>query len=447
MADLFIGTGMRKIIFLMAVLLPFTASAKLMDLTTFKLDNGMDVAVVENHKAPVVLQMLYYKTGSVNDPKGKGGIAHLLEHLMFRGTKKVPDQMFNRITDVYGAENNAYTTYDETGYYEFSDISKLELMMALEADRMVNLTISDEAFFKERDVVLEERFQRFETQPTPLFYETLNKLLWQDSPQANPVSGSVAEIKALERTDAEAFYKRWYKPNNALLVLAGDITVNEAKTLAAKYYGGLKADKTEPQKTEEIKVKAQDVFIKTKLGDVKQPRFAAYIRLEPDMFNKKEILALDIFAEYLAGDDTAYLYDKLVYEDKKLLSADVGVSYDEKLGGSFSFYATPADNNMPAEEISALYEKEVAKGLTLLTEEKLTQIKNQVLSDTVYLQENPESAARFAGSMLLSGYTTEEIINYDEAIKAVMLEDIKNVFEKLKQAPVKVKGYLEGLAQ
>jgi len=447
MADLFIGTRMRKIIFLIAVLLPFTASAKLMDLTTFKLDNGMEVAVVENHKAPVVLQMLYYKTGSVNDPKGKGGIAHLLEHLMFRGTKKVPDQVFNRITDVYGAENNAYTTYDVTGYYEFSDISKLELMMALEADRMTNLTISDEAFIKERDVVLEERFQRFETQPTPLFYETLSKLLWQDSPLANPVSGSVAEIKALKRSDAEAFYKRWYKPNNTLLVLAGDITAEEAKRLSEKYYGGLKADHSEPEIFHEVSTKAQDVFVKTKLNDVKQPRFVAYIRLEPNTFSKKEILALDIFAEYLAGDDTAYLYDKLVYEDKKLLSADVGVSYDEKLGGSFSFYATPTDNHMPAEDIAVLYEEEVNHGLKLLTEEKLAKIKNQVLSDTVYLQENPESAARFAGSMLLGGYSTDEIINYDTAIKAVTLDDIKKVFAKLKSAPVKVKGYLEGMAE
>lgn len=312
---------------------------------------------------------------------------------------------------------------------------------------MENLTISDEAFLKERDVVLEERFQRFETQPTPLFYETLNKLLWQDSPQANPVSGSVAEIKALERADAEAFYHRWYKPNNALLVLAGDITVAEAEILADKYYGKLKADKTEAAKTEEIKVKAQDLFIKTKLNDVKQPRFVAYTRLEPKSFSKREILALDIFAEYLAGDDTAYLYDKLVYEEKKLLSADVGVTYDGKLGGSFSFYTTPADNKMLPEDIAALYEEEVAKGLALLSEEKLTQIKNQVLSDTVYLQENPTSAARFVGSMLLNGYNAEEIINYDAAIKAVTLDDVKNVFLKVKQAPVKVKGYLEGLAQ
>ena len=167
-----------------------TAEAKLMNLSHFTLGNGLEVAVVENHKAPIVLQMLYYKTGSVNDPKGKGGIAHLLEHMMFRGTKRLPDQTFNRLTEEHGAVSNAYTTYNETGYYEFSDIAKLELMMAMEAERMSGLEMDEAAFAKERDVVLQERRQRFETNPVPLFYETLNKILWQGHPLANPVSGS-----------------------------------------------------------------------------------------------------------------------------------------------------------------------------------------------------------------------------------------------------------------
>lgn len=438
---------MRKIIFLVAVLLPFTASAKLMDLTTFKLDNGLEVAVVENHKAPVVLQMLYYKTGSVNDPKGKGGIAHLLEHLMFRGTKKVPDQMFNRLTDTYGAENNAYTTYDVTGYYEFSDISKLELMMALEADRMANLNISDEAFLKERDVVLEERFQRFETHPTSLFYENLNKILWQDNPKANPVSGSAAEIKTLTRKDAETFYNRWYKPNNALLVLAGDMTVDEAKTLAQKYYGKIKAGQEAAAPYELQKPRASDLFIKAKLENVQQPRFSSYIRLEPGVFDKKDVLALDILSEYLAGDDTAYLYEKLVYEDKKLLAVDVDASYDEKLGGVFYANAVPADEKLSPEDIESLLEKEIAQGLQELTAEKIERIKNQFLSGIIYLQENPESMARFAGAMLLNGYSPDEIRYYDEAIKAVTLEDIQTAFQKVSVSPIKIKSYLEGKAQ
>ena len=435
----------KKIIFLVALLMPFSVSAKLMDLTVFKLDNGLEVAVIENHKAPVVLQMLYYKTGSINDPKGKGGIAHLLEHLMFRGTEQVPDQMFNRLTDEYGASNNAYTTYDETGYYEFSDISKLELMMALEADRMQNLQISDEAFLKERDVVLEERMQRFETKSAPLFYENLNKILWQDMPQANPVSGQVSEIKNLKKADAEDFYRQWYRPDNALLVLAGDITPKEAKTLAEKYYGKIKAQGEKPKMETFEKTRAMDVFIQTKLEAVMQPRFVSYLRLEPKSLDKKDVAALSLLAEYLAGDDTSYLYDKLVYQDKKLLSVDMGVSYDDKLGGEVAFYTTPADEKLSPTEIKALLNKEVADGLTKLKADKLEKIKHQTLSDTIYLQENPESTARYVGAMLLSGYDAAEIMAYDDFIRHITLEDVLGAWKKVETSHVRVSGYLEGL--
>lgn len=435
---------MKKIIFLLVLLVPFSASAKLMDLNVFKLNNGLEVAVIENHKAPVVLQMLYYKTGSLNDPKGKGGIAHLLEHLMFRGTNNVPDKMFNRLTDEYGAVSNAYTTYDETGYHEFSDISKLELMMALEADRMQNLEILDEAFLKERQVVLEERLQRFETKPTPLFYENLNKLLWQDHPMANPVSGSVAEIKSLSKADAEEFYKRWYRPDNALLVLAGDIKVEEAKVLAEKYYGGIRAKGELTEVKEQPSLKPGDVFFKMKLDGVQQPRFVSHQRVAAGSLSKKDIMALEILAEYLCGDDTAYLYDKLVYQDKKLLSIDMGAMYDKKFGGVVSFYAVPAQDNQKPEEIASLIERETKEGVKALSVEKLEKVKHQMLSDTVYLQENPESSARFVGGMLLTDYSADEIMHYDEDLLKVSLEDVLDVFERIEASVINVKGYLEG---
>ncbi len=253
------------------------------EIETFTLENGLEVAVIENHKAPVVLQMLYYKTGSANDPKGKGGIAHLLEHLMFRGTTQVADKEFNRLTDLYGAENNAYTTYNETGYYEFADVSKLELMMALEADRMANLDISEEAFAAERNIVLEERMQRFESNPVPLFYETVLKLL---------------------SDDARAFYRKWYRPDNALLVLSGDISLKEAKVLAKKYYGGLEADAPLEQPVYAAG-RAAETFVSMKLKGVEQPRYVSAVRLDAGVLTKKDVLALSLLAEYLAGDDTS----------------------------------------------------------------------------------------------------------------------------------------------
>lgn len=433
---------MKKWLILMWCLLPFSATAELLHLDYFELDNGLQVAVAQNHKAPVVLQMLYYKTGSVNEPHGKGGIAHLLEHLMFRGTKSVPDTVFNRLMDEYGADNNAYTTYDETGYYEFSDISKLELMMALEADRMVDLDISEKAFLKERDIVLEERMQRFESNPVPLFYETMNKLMWQEHPMANPVSGSVAEIKALTLDDARAFYQKWYRPDNALLVLAGDVTADEARVLAEKYYGHIRANVQTLPKLEIAQPKDADISVVMKRKGIEQPRFVTYMRLEPNMLSHQDQAALGVLLEYLAGDDTSYLYEKLVYQDKKLLSADMGLSYDNKLGGTLAFYTIPADVNLSLDDIKNMAEAAIQEGLDKLTAEKVEKIKHQELSDTVYLQDNPESTARFIGGMLMSGYTVDEIMNYDKLLMKVTIDDIQNAWQKVLQSKVRVSGML-----
>lgn len=438
------GDKMKKVgLFCFLLLMPLVAQAKLLNVDYFELDNGLQVAVVENHKAPVVLQMLFYKTGSVNDPKGKGGLAHLLEHLMFRGTSKVSDKVFNRLTDENGAQNNAYTTYAETGYYEFSDISKLELMMALEADRMHNLDVSAEAFAAERDIVLQERLQRFETQPAPLFYEALRKLLWQEHPLAQPVSGNVNEIKALKRQDVLDFYQTWYRADNALLVLAGDIKLNEAQVLVEKYYGKIKSKGEKMVPLEPLLSRPSNTSMTMKLKGIEQPRFAQYIRLDKGLLNHQDVLALELLGEYLAGDDTSYLYDKLVYVGKKLLSIDMGIAYDQNWGGTLGFYTTPVEEDMSVDDIALLIQKTTEAGVSELTVEKLQKIKNQMLSNTIYLSENPESAARFVGAMLLDGYNKEEIINYDEAIKNISLDDVKKAWEKVSKADVTIKGMLK----
>ena len=433
---------MKKWLILLACLLPLRVQAKLLEFDYFVLDNGLKVAVVENHKAPVVLHQLYYKTGSINDPNGKGGIAHLLEHVMFRGTKKVPDGVFNRLTSEYGASNNAYTTYDETGYYEFSDISKLELMIALEADRMINLNLNEKAFLKERDIVLEERMQRFETNPVPLFYETMSKILWQEHPLAKPVSGNAEEIKKLRLEDAVTFYRTWYRPDNALLVLAGDITVDEAKGLVKKYYGGIKAGQTVLPKLELSVPKEADTTVVMKRPAIERSRYVSYIRIEPKTLSHKDEVSLAVLLEYLAGDDTSYLYEHLVYGKKKLLSADMGLSYTDKLGGSLAFYTTPADEKMSIDEVKKLVQSTIDEGIAALKEEKVEKIKNQQLANTVYLEENPTSAARFVGGLLMEGYQPDEIEQFDELILSVTKKDVLAAWDKVKKAKVKVQGML-----
>lgn len=430
------------------------AAARLMKLDYFELDNGLQVAVAENRKAPVVLQKLYYKTGSVDDPKGKGGVAHLVEHLMFRGTERVPGQGFNRLTEKYGASANAYTTYDETAYYEFADISKLEVMMALEADRMSGLAFDDAAFAAERDIVLQERRQRFETNPAPMFYEMMNRLLWQDNPQANPVSGSPQEIQALTAADVWDFYRRHYRPDNALLVLAGDISKDEARELAQRYFGRLKKSEEPEAKPEFEPGRAADIETVVRLNGVQQSRYSDFIRLEPEALTKKDVLALTMLAEYLTGDDSARLYDALVYRGKKLLSVGADISYDTELGGVWSRYAIPAPEwaagKSDGEVLTAIKEligKETEKAVADLDDEALGRIKRQTASEAVYLQENPQAAAGFAGGMLLAGYTPEEIENYDEAVRAVTVGDVRAAWQKVLAAETRVTGYLTGKAK
>lgn len=427
------------------------AQAKLMNLSSFQLDNGLQVAVVENHKAPVVLQQVLYKTGSLYDPKGKGGIAHLLEHMMFRGTNKLPGKMFDNLTQKYGAQSNAYTTYDETGYYEFSDISKLELMMALEAERMAHLKMNEADFLKERGVVLQERKQRFESNPVPLFYENLNKVLWQDHPFASSVGGSEPEILSLTQQDATDFYQAYYRPDNAILILAGNITKEEAQVLAKKYYGSVENPERSLARPAFVEPKNIDADMVVKLDGVQKPRFVQYVRLDGQALSKKDIEALSLLATFLTGDDTSYVYDKLIYRDKKLLGVDVGFSYCFNIGGTVSFYAIPAPEWLKDEtpekqlaEIKKVLWQTVDDGVKALTQEDLDKVKNRAFSDAVYVQEDPQASGRFVGSMLINNYAPDEIMNYDERIMAITLDDVLEAWNKVRKSEARVAGYLVG---
>ena len=431
--------------FVFAIVFVCGVNAKILEAGYFELENGLQVVVVENHKAPVGLQMLFYKTGSVNDPRGKGGIAHLLEHMMFRGTKKLKDREFDRITEKFGAKNNAFTSFGVTAYHEFTDISKLELMLALEAERMRGLVIDEEAFITERDVVLQERKQRFETNPVTMFYENMNKLLWQEHPLANAVSGSAEEIVNLSLDDAVDFYNRYYYPNNALLVLNGDITLDEAKILANKYYGKIKSG---PKVEELVLPKGREIQSKvvSQIKGVKQPRFVRFYRFDAGELSKSEELALDLLCDYLTEDDTAILYDNIVYKDKSLLSIGVSSSYENRFGGKVAIYATPVDDRQDIYEIEKIIDEGIVKALSKLDDKELDKIKNSKLSNTIYLQENPSSSVNFVVGLLFAGYTIDEIENFDEAIKAITVDDLLKVWDKVKSSKVKVSGYVGGVS-
>ena len=237
---------MKKILFALGLWLSaWPATAELFKTDEFTLDNGLQVVVIENHKAPLIKHMVWYKVGSVDEIRGKGGIAHLLEHLMFRGTKLLKNSGFNDVADELGAEHNAFTSFDVTVYHQLVDISKLEALMAMEADRMQNLAFDEDAFIAEQKIVYQERQQVIENNPAAAFNERFNLLLWGNLAYGQPITGQNAEIMALTYNDARDFYERFYAPNNAILILSGDIDSKTAKILAQKYYGSIPAKTVE----------------------------------------------------------------------------------------------------------------------------------------------------------------------------------------------------------
>ena len=217
-----------------ALLLARPAEARLFDPETFTLDNGLTVVVVPNHRMPVVSHMVWYKVGAADEDPGKSGLAHLLEHLMFKGTPSVPPGMFSKIIARNGGRDNAFTTSDYTGYFQNVAADRLELVMRMEADRMANLTLDRETVETERAVVLEEWRMRVGNSPEGRLSQQMEAALFLNSPYHRPVIGWQSEIARLDRDDALAFYRRWYAPNNAVLVVAGDVDAATVRPLAEK---------------------------------------------------------------------------------------------------------------------------------------------------------------------------------------------------------------------
>lgn len=421
--------------------LPVDAGAALLGAEEFYLDNGLRVIVVPNHRVPIVKHMVWYKSGAADEVPGKGGSAHLLEHLMFRGTKQVPGQAFNRLLEANGAESNAFTGQDMTAYHQLLDISRLELAMFLEADRMRNLQISEADFATERDIVFQERKERVDNNPAGRFREAVSRALWQEHPYARPVSGVDAEIQALQRADMEAYYQRFYAPDNAVLVLAGDIDVPTAKRLAEKYYGGIPAaGQPAADKFSELKSCFRAVI------DISEPQIkgsrvlkmyaAPSFKVEPE-----DVYNLQILAAYMGGGETSKLYKKLVLEDKKALSVSVDYNPVSRSYGLFAISMVPAEGISP-EALLAAADAAWNEALAELNIDELEKTKQKMLAGLIYLRDNPEDAAYIVGSMAVAGADLAEIEAQEQKLKAVRYPAVRKAAEKLIKNAPQVTGIL-----
>ncbi len=401
------------------------ASASVFDSKSFTLDNGMQVVVVSNHRAPIVTHMVWYKVGAADESAGESGNAHFLEHLMFKGTKTLAPGEFSRIIQLNGGRENAFTSQDYTAYFQTVARDRLEIMMKHEADRMTNLVLTDEVVLPERDVVIEERRSRTDNNPGAKLFETMQAALYLNHPYRLPVIGWQHEIRALNTETALAFYRKWYAPNNAILIVAGDVTVEDVRPLAEKYYGVIPA-RAVPERIrieEPPQTSARRVIHKS--ARVRQPTLAInYLAPSYRSGESQHAYALQVLDEVLSGGSTSRLYRSLVVEKKLAISVGSRYSASALDLSDFNFYASP----QPGVDVEVLEEAlraEIAKVLENgITAKELASAKRRKRAGSVYARDDLGTAPRVIGTSLATGRTLEEIEGWPDLIDAVTEEQV-----------------------
>ncbi|MGQ3047206.1 MAG: M16 family metallopeptidase [Niveispirillum sp.] len=411
----------------LSALAVFPAAARVFDPETFTLKNGMQVVVVNNPRAPVVSHMVWYKVGSADEEPGKSGLAHYLEHLMFKGTAKMKPSEFSRTVARNGGRDNAFTAYDYTAYFENIARDRLELVMGMEADRMVNLRLTDDIVVPERKVIQEERRQRTENEPASRLYEQLYSLLFVHHPYGTPIIGWMHEIEKLTTQDALDFYKRHYAPNNAILVVAGDITAAELKPLAEKTYGKIKPSKDIPARVRVTEPPTEGARRITLTDDqVRQPNWMRIWKAPSYSAGEKQYAsALEVLESILADGATSRLYKSLVVEQK--IAAGVNLSYNPNALdlGTLSVSATPA----PGQDVAAVekaLDAELAKLLSGgVTDAEVASAKVRLRRDAVFARDSLQGPAYAFGVALTTGQTVEDVEAWPDRIAAVTREQVE----------------------
>lgn len=422
------------------------AEAKRPKNESFVLDNGLQVVVLPDHRAPVVTQMVWYRAGSADEQPGVSGIAHFLEHLMFKGTTTHPAGVYSNAVSDIGGEENAFTSYDYTAYYQQVPSQSLEQMMEFEADRMENLVLSDEAVLPERNVILEERRQRIDNDPGSQLQEAVQAAMYQNSHYGIPIIGWRHEMEKLSKDDAIAWYDKFYTPNNATLIVAGDVTTGEVRDLAEKTFGKVKRraeseDRATLRPTEPEPLAARTVTLTD--ARVTQPTLQrAYLVPSDTTAEPGEAEALDVLADVLGGGTTSRLYRALVVD--QAVAAGVG-AYNAGTAlkeGQFGVYGTPrggADIAKIETSIDAEIEKLLKDGIT---PEELERAKNRVRKQVVYERDSQTALARRYGAAISTGRTIADVDSYPDRIEKVTVENVAAVARKYLQPKRSVTGYL-----
>lgn len=415
------------------------------DIAHFTLKNGLEVVVIPDHRTPVVTHMMWYRVGSADETPGKSGLAHFLEHLMFKGTRAHPAGEFSKTVARIGGNENAFTSTDYTAYFQRVPRDKLSQMMELEADRMTGLVLSDANVLPERDVVLEEFNQRIANSPDARLSQQMMAALYLNHPYGRPVIGWHEEIKHLNREDALAFYKRFYAPNNAILIVAGDVTETDIRKLAETHYARIPANPAIARERERPGEPVPEAPRKVTLADprVTQPSVRR-LYLVPSTSRAKsgESEALEVLAHVIGSGANSQLYQELVvkqgiavstaawYSGSGLDSTQLGISVTPKPGVTLDTTETAID---------AVLAHVITNGID---EDALARAKTQLVAAAIYAQDSQTSLARWYGVALTTGSRVEDVAAWPERIRKVSADQVKAAAQAWLDARRSVTGYL-----
>jgi len=412
---------------------------------SFTLGNGLQVVVIPDHRTPVVTQMIWYKVGSADETPGKSGLAHFLEHLMFKGTSKHPAGEFSQTVLRIGGNENAFTSTDYTGYFQRVPREQLGKMMEFEADRMTGLILKDENVLPERDVVLEEFNMRVANNPEARLVEQIMAALYLNHPYGRPVIGWHQEIEKLDREDALAFYRRFYAPNNAIVIIAGDVEAKDVRPLAERTFGevtaqpAIAAERVRPQEP----VPAAPRTVTLADPRVEQPSVKRYY-LAPSATTAAagESAALDVLAQLMGSGSNSYLYRALVVDRPLAVSADAGYQGTALDPTQFMISVSPKPG-VEFAQVEQVIDSVISDvGQNPVRAEDLERVKTQLIAEAIYAQDNQATLARWYGGALTTGLSIDDLRSWPDRIRAVTAEQVRDVAQKWLDKKRSVTGYL-----
>lgn len=397
----------------------------------YQLKNGLKILVKEDHRAPVVASEIWYRVGSSYEPGGLTGISHVLEHMMFKGTKKYGSGEFSEIISKLGGRENAFTSYDYTGYFQLLERSHLETSFKLEADRMRNLLLTEEEFKKEIEVVKEERRLRTEDNPSALTYERFVAAAYVSSPYHQPIIGWMDDLNHLTIQDIELWYDQWYAPNNATLVVVGDVQPEQVFKLAKKYFGRLKSRELPAIKPQREVPPIGERRIKVRVPAKVPILMMGYqVPVLTTAEKEWEPYALTVLAAVLDGGASARLAKELIRGEQIAASAGAGYNIAARMNSLFMFDAVPAPGKTVAEVEDAIQQQIVRLQKEPVSPAELARIKAQVRAEDVYQQDSIYYQARLLGSLDSVGLDYRLVDSYADRIEQVTAEQVRQVAVK-----------------